>query len=81
MQTTQTVILPNAKERWKMKVHVNQEKTEAATKTGVRRVQLRIGQDRNRKNQAVYGRRRGQNQVVYNPYLKNKGEMPSSCHE
>ena len=33
------------------------------------------------RNQAAYGRRRGQKQVVYDPYLKNKGEMPSSCHE
>ena len=32
------------------------------------------------RNQVACGQRRGNTQVVHNPYLKNKGEMPSSCH-
>ena len=47
VQTTQTVILPNTKETWRMKVRVDQEKTKTATKTGARQVQLRLEQDRN----------------------------------
>ena len=47
LQTTQTRILLNARETWRMKVRVDQEKSETATKTGARRVQLRIEQDRN----------------------------------
>ena len=32
------------------------------------------------RNHIASGQRRGNKQVVHNPYLKNKGEMPSSCH-
>ena len=32
-------------------------------------------------NQSAYGRRPSQKRIVHNPYLINKGQMPSSCHE
>jgi len=32
------------------------------------------------KNQVACGQRRRCRQVIHNPYLKNKGEMPSSHH-
>ena len=47
VQTTQTTILLNTRETWRIKVRVDQEKTETATKTGARQVQLEIEQYRN----------------------------------
>ena len=32
------------------------------------------------RNQVVCNQRHSNKQVVHHPYLKNKGEMPSSCH-
>ena len=32
------------------------------------------------RNQVACGQRRRSKQVIHNPYLKNKGEMPSSHH-
>ena len=38
------------------------------------------GANPQQRNQVACGQRRGNKQVLHNPYLKNKGEMPSSRH-
>ena len=46
MQTTHSAILLDARETWRMQVHMDQERTETEAKTDARLVQRGIVQDR-----------------------------------